>query len=74
MIRGRFLSRGEWERILTDAGAAPLSGKGALNTAEWWRLPGGAPFTVPVENEAGEADYWAVQTLREQLRGNSNHN
>lgn len=69
MIRGRFLCRAEWEKRLRDIGAEPLDGRGALNTAEWWRLPDGIPFTVPVEDDGDRCDFWAVQKLCEQLVG-----
>lgn len=49
-------------------GAEPLKGKGKLNTAEWWRIPGNPPFTVPVEDD-GTAEFWAIQKLCEDLTG-----
>lgn len=67
MLRDRFLSRSQWEKKLRKVGAQPLEGKGKLNTAEWWHLPKGAPFTVPVEDETGRADFWAIKTLCDQL-------
>lgn len=68
MIRDRFLTRAEWEERLRGIGAEPLEGKGQLNTAEWWRFDGKI-FTVPVEDESGRCDFWAVQILCEQLTG-----
>lgn len=65
----RFLSRSQWEKILRGVGAQPLQGKGALNSAEWWHVPGKPPFTVPIEDETGRCDFWAIQKLREQLGG-----
>lgn len=56
-------SREEWEKALRDYGCKPLEGKGALNTAEWWRMAwGGYPFTVPVDEE-GRCDVWAFNRL-----------
>lgn len=69
MIPGRFLHRSQWEKRLRDAGAVPAEGLGRLNTAEWWRVPGKPPFTVPVEDEAGRCDFWAIQKLCEQIAG-----
>lgn len=68
MIGDRFLKRPQWEKKLREAGAAPLDGLGPLNTAEWWKAPGGAPFTVPVEDD-GKADFWAIQKLCERIGG-----
>ena len=68
MIRDRFLRRDQWEKRLREIGAEPLEGKGGLNTAEWWHLPVGAPFTVPVEHD-GRCDFWALQKLCEDLTG-----
>lgn len=64
----RFLARVEWEKLLRDIGAAPLDGKGKLNTAEWWRHDG-MVFTVPVEDDGDRCEFWAIQKLREQLGG-----
>ena len=66
MLFGRYLSRAQWEKKLRAHGAEPLSGKGRLNTAEWWRVPGRAPFTVPIEG-AGRAEFWAIQKLCDQI-------
>lgn len=63
----RFLSRRQWEAKLRAAGAEPLEGKTALNTAEWWRVPKRPPFVVPVEDD-GRAEFWAIQKLLSQLR------
>jgi|GEM_PF-3833449 len=68
MIRGKFLSRSEWEKRLRSIGAEPLGGKGGLNTAEWWRLDGNL-FTVPIEDDGETCDFWAVQKLCEQMTG-----
>ena len=62
MIAVRFLHRDEWEIRLRDYGCEPLEGKGRLNTAEWWRMPWGTPFTVPIE-EDGRCDEWAIHKL-----------
>ncbi|MEO8927305.1 MAG: hypothetical protein ABI306_09090 [Caulobacteraceae bacterium] len=62
----RFLSRSQWEKKLKGLGAAPLAGLTPLNTAEWWRIPGRPPFTVPIEGD-GRADFWAIQKLCEQI-------
>jgi hypothetical protein len=63
MISVRFLHRAEWQARLTDHyGCRPLTGKGKLNTAEWWQTSWGHPFTVPVDAE-GRCDEWAVQRL-----------
>jgi len=63
-----FLPRSQWERKLRELGAEPAEGLGKLNTAEWWRIPGRAPFTVPVE-DGDVCEFWAIQTLCEQLGG-----
>ena len=63
MIRDRFLERPEWEAKLRRWGCAPLEGKGPVNTAEWWRGPEGFPFVVPIEDETGKSDIWAIQEL-----------
>lgn len=63
----RFLRRAQWEERLRKLGAEPLAGKGKLNSAEWWRIPGQPPFTVPIEDESGKADFWAIQKLAAQL-------
>jgi len=51
MIAPRFLHREEWEAKLRDYGCKPLEGKGPLNTAEWWQMPWGQPFVVPIEDD-----------------------
>ena len=66
MIRDRWLTRTQWERKLRGLGAEPLAGKGVLNSAEWWKMAGRPPFTVPVE-EDGRADFWAIQKLCKSL-------
>lgn len=63
----RFLSRAEWEAKLRSCGCEPLPGKGKLNTAEWWIRPGGIPFVVPIEDDSGRCDFWAIQKLAEQF-------
>ena len=67
MIRGRFLSRVEWEAKLRRWGCAPLDGKGPLNTAEWWLGPTKHPFTVPIEGDEDACDFWAIQHLCRQF-------
>jgi hypothetical protein len=62
MIAVRRLPRDEWEARLRRYKCKPLLGKGPLNTAEWWQMPWGTPFTVPVEAE-GYCDEWAIQRL-----------
>lgn len=62
----RFLPRPQWEEKLKSLGAQPLAGKGRLNTAEWWRVAGSVPFTVPVEAD-GTCDYWALQRICQRL-------
>lgn len=38
------------ERKLREISAEPLINATSLNTAaEWWRVPGRFPFTVPIE-------------------------
>lgn len=59
----KTISRSQWEKKLRSLGCVPLEGKGHLNTAEWWKDPTGYPFTVPVDNEKGDCDYWAVQRI-----------
>lgn len=66
MIRDRFLERTEWEAKLRRWRCEPLAGKTRLNTAEWWKGPHGYPFTVPIEDEDGRCDFWAIQKLCEQ--------
>ena len=66
MVLGRYLSRPQWEKILKAAGAEPAPYLGKLGSAEWWRLPGKFPFTVPVE-DGGKAEFWAIQKLSEAL-------
>lgn len=68
MLRGRWLDRPVWERMLRSLGAEPLAGLTPLNTAEWWRIPGRAPFTVPVD-ETGRCDFWAFRRLYEAQGG-----
>lgn len=68
MLRGRFLDRPTWERMLRALGAAPLAGMTPLNTAEWWRRPGQPPFTVPVEDD-GSCDFWAFRRVYEAQGG-----
>jgi hypothetical protein len=70
MIRSKFLSRAEWEHKLRSVNAHPLEGATKLNTAEWWKRVGGAPFPVPVEPN-GDADYWAIQRLIIAIGGRS---
>jgi hypothetical protein len=62
MISVRFLRRDEWETKLRSYGCEPLSGKGPLNTAEWWNAPWGQPLTVPVESN-GRCEQWALQRV-----------
>lgn len=62
MIANRFLSRPQWESKLRKAGAIPLEGAGPLNTAEWWRVPGKSPFTVPIEDDQS-CEFWALQRI-----------
>jgi hypothetical protein len=62
MIAVRFLHRTEWEGKLRKYKCEPLSGKGPLNTAEWWKAPWGSPFTVPIEAD-GRCDEWAIQRV-----------
>jgi len=62
MLRGRFLSRPQWERKLRDIGAEPLEGQTVLNSGEWWRVPGRYPFVVPTE-EDGRAEFWAIHKI-----------
>jgi len=62
MLAVRFLHRHEWEAKLRSYGCEPLVGKGALNTAEWWRMPWGQLFTVPIESD-GRCDEWAIHRL-----------
>lgn len=66
MIGARFLRRDQWTPKLYELGCRPLPGKGRLNTAEWWQMENGYPFTVPIEAD-GTCDFWAFQKLREQL-------
>ena len=68
MLNDRYLSRPKWERKLRSIGAEPLPGKGRLNTAEWWCIPGKYPFTVPIEEPGDRAEFWAIQKLVDQLR------
>jgi hypothetical protein len=68
MLLNRPLSRPQWESKLRSLGASPLEGKTALNSAEWWVVPGGIPFTVPVEDD-GSCDFWAIQKICRKLRG-----
>ena len=67
MLRRR-VARALWEAKLRSLGAEPLSGRGRLNSAEWWRRPGRPPFTVPLE-EDGECDFWALQKIIHQQGG-----
>lgn len=62
MIAVRSLSRDEWEERLKRYRCEPLAGKGALNSAEWWKAPWGHPFTVPVDYD-GTCDEWAIERL-----------
>jgi hypothetical protein len=58
----RVISRAEAIAKLRSYGCKPLTGKGPLNTAEWWRWPwGGIPFLLPFEGET--VDAWALQKL-----------
>lgn len=68
MLRGRFLDRPTWERLLRELGGEPLVGRTPLNTAEWWRRPGWPPFTVPVERD-GQCDFWAFRRIYEAQGG-----
>lgn len=63
MIANRLLTRKEWEAKLRRYGCEPLPGKGPLNTAEWWHRPGNPPFTVPIEDDEGQCEFWAIQRL-----------
>jgi hypothetical protein len=59
----RLISIDDEKKELRSYGCTPLSGKGKLNTAEWWCWPwGGAPFTLPVD-ENGKIDQWAFHRL-----------
>jgi hypothetical protein len=62
MLGTKFLSRPQWERKLKKIGAEPVQGATALNSAEWWRVPGKLPFVVPVEDD-GSCEYWAIQRI-----------
>ncbi len=64
----KYLSRAKWEKKLRAHGAQPLVGKGLLNTAEWWIIPGGIPFTVPVEKPDGHAEFWAIDRLCKTIK------
>jgi hypothetical protein len=68
MLRGRFLSRPQWEKKLKGIGAEPLEGLTPLNSSVWWRVPGRSPFTVPVELD-GRAEFWAIQKIITQQTG-----
>ena len=68
MLRGRFLDRPTWERMLRELGAEPLARMTPLNTAEWWRRPARPPFTVPVEDD-GRCDFWAFRRVYEAQGG-----
>jgi hypothetical protein len=68
MLNNRVLSRPQWERKLRSVGAIPLEGQTALNSAEWWIVPGRVPFTVPIE-EDGSCEFWAIQRICKELRG-----
>jgi hypothetical protein len=63
MIANRLLSRAEWEAKLRNFGCEPLSGKGPDNAGEWWHLPGRYPFKVPVEDDEGRCESWALTKL-----------
>jgi hypothetical protein len=67
MIGDKFLSRSKWEKKLRSIGAIPLDRKGKLNTAEWWRVPGKPPFTVPIEDD-GKCEFWAIQRIYAEQR------
>jgi hypothetical protein len=62
MISVRFLHRDEWEARLRHYECQPLRGKGPLNTAEWWQMPWGRPFTVPVDTD-GRCEERAFQRV-----------
>jgi hypothetical protein len=62
MVTVRFLHKPEWEAKLRKYKCEPLSGKGLLNTAEWWKTPWGSLFIVPAEAD-GRCDEWAFQRL-----------
>ena len=51
MIAVRVLPREAWEARLRRYKCEPLPGKGPLNSAEWWQMPWGTPFTVPVDGD-----------------------
>lgn len=59
----RTLPRSQWEKKLRALGCKPLEGRGPLNTAEWWTDGHGYPFTISIENEAGDCDFWAIQRI-----------
>jgi len=67
MIAVRFLYREDWEARLRYYGCTPLQGKGPLNTAEWWQMPWGSPFTVPIEiwpglfEQGSRFDKWNIR-------------
>ena len=67
MIADRLLRRDVWEAKLRSHGCEPLPGKGHLNGAEWWHKPGQYPFTVPVEDDEGNCEFWAIYRLIEDL-------
>lgn len=68
MLRGRFLDRPVWERMLRELGAEPAKGLTKLNTAEWWKRPKAPPFTVPIEHD-GRCDFWAFRRIYETQGG-----
>ena len=62
MIAVRLLPRETWEARLKRYKCKPLEGKGQLNTAEWWQMPWGTPFPVPIEDDAS-CEEWALQKV-----------
>jgi hypothetical protein len=58
----KYITRPQWEAKLRRHGCEPLEGKGELNTAEWWKSPKGAPFTVPIEDN-GNCEFWALHRI-----------
>lgn len=68
MLRGRFLDRPTWERMLRGLGAEPVQGRTRLSTAEWWARPGEMPFMVPAEDD-GACDFWAFRRAYESQGG-----
>jgi len=67
MIANRLLSRAEWEAKLRRCGAEPLQGKSSNNSGEWWHVPNRYPFKVPVEDDEGRCEFWAIQRIANDL-------